>query len=29
VVSSDGGKLEIDFEKAGAKKVLESFVEPA
>ena len=29
VVSSDGGKLEIDFEKAGTKKVLESFVEPA
>jgi DNA helicase-2/ATP-dependent DNA helicase PcrA len=28
VVSSDGGKLEIDFEKAGTKKVLESFVEP-
>ena len=29
VVSNDGGKLEIDFEKAGTKKVLESFVEPA
>ncbi|MEE2997550.1 MAG: UvrD-helicase domain-containing protein [Pseudomonadota bacterium] len=28
VVSSDGGKLAIDFEKAGTKKVLESFVEP-
>ena len=29
VVSNDDGKLEIDFEKAGTKKVLESFVEPA
>ena len=29
VRSSDGGKLEIDFEKAGTKKVMESFVEPA
>ena len=29
VTSSDGGKLEIAFEKAGAKKVMESFVEPA
>ncbi len=28
VTSSDGGKLEIEFEKAGAKKVMESFVEP-
>ncbi|PPR10234.1 MAG: DNA helicase II [Alphaproteobacteria bacterium MarineAlpha11_Bin1] len=28
VVSKDGSKLEIDFEKAGTKKVLESFVEP-
>ena len=27
VTSSDGGKLEIEFEKAGAKKVMESFVE--
>ena len=29
VRSNDGGKLEIDFEKAGTKKVMESFVEPA
>ena len=29
VLASDSGKLEIDFEKAGTKKVLESFVEPA
>ena len=29
VTASDGGKLEIEFEKAGAKKVMESFVEPA
>jgi DNA helicase-2/ATP-dependent DNA helicase PcrA len=29
VRASDGDKLEIDFEKAGAKKVMESFVEPA
>ncbi len=28
VTASDGGKLEIEFEKAGAKKVMESFVEP-
>ena len=28
VASSDGGKLEIEFEKAGTKKVMESFVEP-
>ncbi|NQU62016.1 MAG: UvrD-helicase domain-containing protein [Rhodospirillales bacterium] len=26
IVSSDGGKLEIDFEKAGNKKVMASFV---
>ena len=25
----DGDKLEIDFDKAGPKKVLDSFVEPA
>ena len=29
VRSSEGGKLEIDFEKAGTKKVMESFVVPA
>ena len=29
VVSADSGKLEIDFEKAGRKKVIDSFVEPA
>ena len=29
VRSNDGGKLEIEFEKAGRKKVMESFVEPA
>ena len=29
VKSNEGGKLEIDFEKAGIKKVMESFVEPA
>ena len=27
VLSIDGGKLEIDFEKAGSKKVMASFVE--
>ena len=29
VRTNEGGKLEIDFEKAGTKKVMESFVEPA
>ena len=29
VQSNEGGKLEIEFEKAGKKKVMESFVEPA
>ncbi len=29
VTTSDGGKLEIEFDKAGTKKVMESFVEPA
>ncbi|MCW5731206.1 MAG: ATP-binding domain-containing protein, partial [Alphaproteobacteria bacterium] len=29
ILHSDGGKLEIEFEKAGRKKVLASFVEPA
>jgi DNA helicase-2/ATP-dependent DNA helicase PcrA len=28
VVSVDGSKLEIAFEKAGRKKVMASFVEP-
>ncbi|MDH5749413.1 MAG: DNA helicase II, partial [Rhodospirillales bacterium] len=27
ILSSDGDKLEIDFEKAGTKKVMNSFVE--
>ena len=29
VLAADAGKLEIDFEKAGTKKVMENFVEPA
>jgi DNA helicase-2/ATP-dependent DNA helicase PcrA len=29
VVESDSGRLDIDFEKAGRKKVIESFVDPA
>jgi DNA helicase-2/ATP-dependent DNA helicase PcrA len=29
IISLDGNKLEIDFEKAGIKKVIDSFVEPA
>ena len=29
VIASDGDKLEIEFEKAGTKKVIESFVQPA
>jgi len=29
IQSIDGNKLEIDFEKAGLKKVIDSFVEPA
>lgn len=29
VLAADAGKLEIDFEKAGTKKVMESFVQPA
>ena len=29
VLATDAGKLDIDFEKAGRKKVMESFVEPA
>jgi len=28
VISADGNKLEIAFEKAGTKKVMDSFVEP-
>ena len=29
VQSVDGDKLEIEFEKAGNKKVMDSFVDPA
>ena len=29
ITSNDGGRLEINFEKAGMKKVMESFVETA
>lgn len=29
VVDVDGNKLEVNFEKAGVKKVMDSFVEPA
>jgi hypothetical protein len=29
VLSSDGNKLEVAFEKAGTKKVIDSFVDPA
>ncbi len=29
VVAADGSKLEVAFEKAGTKKVIDSFVEPA
>ncbi|MEC7488727.1 MAG: UvrD-helicase domain-containing protein [Pseudomonadota bacterium] len=29
ITSNDGGRLEVDFEKAGMKKVMESFVETA
>ena len=29
IAEIEGNKLEIDFEKAGTKKVMESFVEPA
>ena len=29
VISSDGNKLEVKFEKSGTKKVIDSFVEPA
>ena len=28
IIAMDGDKLEIEFEKAGTKKVMESFVEP-
>ena len=29
IVAVDGNKLEIAFDKAGTKKVIDSFVEPA
>ena len=29
VTGQEGNKLEIDFEQAGAKRVLDSFVKPA
>ena len=29
VMEKDGNKLEIEFEKAGQKRVLDSFIEPA
>ena len=29
IVASEAGKLEIDFEKAGTKKVMKSFVQRA
>ena len=29
IVAVDGNKLDIDFEKAGPKKVMDSFVEAA
>jgi DNA helicase-2/ATP-dependent DNA helicase PcrA len=29
VLSADGNKLEVEFEKAGTKKVIDSFVDPA
>jgi DNA helicase-2/ATP-dependent DNA helicase PcrA len=29
ILSSDGNKLEVAFEKAGTKKVIDSFVDPA
>ena len=29
VLAADAGKLDIDFEKAGRKKVMENFVQPA
>ena len=29
VIGQEGNKLEIEFEKAGTKRVLDSFVEPA
>ena len=29
VVAVDGNKLEVEFEKAGVKKVMDSFVESA
>ena len=29
VVSADGNKLEVDFEKSGTKRVIDSFLQPA
>jgi len=29
IVDVEGNKLEIEFDKAGTKRVLDSFVEPA
>jgi DNA helicase II / ATP-dependent DNA helicase PcrA len=29
IAASDGNKLEVEFEKAGTKKVIDSFVDPA
>ncbi|MFQ5955108.1 MAG: hypothetical protein ACE5JZ_08610 [Kiloniellales bacterium] len=29
VAQVDAGKLDIDFDKAGRKKIVDSFVEPA
>ncbi|MDG2032965.1 MAG: 3'-5' exonuclease, partial [Rhodospirillales bacterium] len=29
VISADGNKLEVDFEKSGTKKVIDSFLQPA
>jgi DNA helicase-2/ATP-dependent DNA helicase PcrA len=29
VVAAEAGKLDIEFDKAGRKKVMDSFVEPA
>ena len=29
IIDVEGNKLEIEFEKAGIKRVLDSFVEPA
>jgi DNA helicase-2/ATP-dependent DNA helicase PcrA len=29
VITAEAGKLEIEFDKAGRKKVMDSFVQPA